>query len=62
MLKIEEIEEVKSHIDDALAFMDRLDSHIYGYGSNCFFVHARAALQMAKIKLQECEINIQKRL
>lgn len=59
-LRIEEIKEVETHIDDAIAFLDRLGSYVCGYGQNTFLINARAAMMMAKKKLEECERTIMK--
>lgn len=61
-LRIEEIKEVETHIDDAIAFLNRLGSYVCGYGQYTSLINARAAMMMAKKKLAECEGEITKRL
>ena len=54
---------VKIHVEDAIAFLDKLSNYVNGYNNNTYLHNAIKALDMAKAELSKSDwISVEDRL
>lgn len=54
---------VKIHVEDAIAFLDKLSNYVNGYNNNVYLCNAIKALDMAKAELSKSDwISVEDRL
>lgn len=54
---------VKIHVEDAIAFLDKLSNYVNGYNNNVYLCNAIKALDMAKAELSKSDwVSVEDRL